>query len=241
MLRRKNKKGRAEGIGEDLQFDFAATVIGAMPSASHSFSRLRLPCYNAFPLTHHSSEDVFSNRTSGHFVKAIVNPSNDRVFQYGFNSPCALKGFLNSVLGFEGNKAIQNIEYLPRDLPSHDPTFSTRYHFTVDIRCRTANGQHFLIELQNDFRDDYHYKSLVEHLRMISQLDTIQNEGDKSRRVAKNKKDVNNFWKSIEGIYTVVITNKGYPLSRMKRFYKNEPIMEPVVANAYELRHVEQL
>lgn len=215
------------------------------PFSSRSFSSISLGRYNAFPLTYNSHFSTprrfFSDRVSEHNVRRIGNPCIDGVFQYGFESPIALKGFLNTVLGFEGGKSIQSVEYLKRDMPAADPTSSLGYHFTVDVRCRTIEGQHFLVEMQNDFRDDYHLKSLIEHSRMLSRLDIDQTIEDKDQRFENNIKDANRFWKSIQGIYTVVITNKGFPLSRMKSSYQTEPVMEPLLVNAYELRHVEYL
>lgn len=216
-----------------------------MPLSSRSFSSLSLRRCNALAAPYHSHFSTprrfFSDKTPEHNVRRIGNPCIDGVFQYGFESPVALKGFLNSVLGFEGGKAIQSIEYLKRDMPAADPTSSLGYHFTVDVRCRTMEGQHFLVEMQNDFRDDYHLKSLIEHSRMLSRLDIDQTIEDQDQRAEQSKKDANRFWKSIQGVYTVVITNKGFSLTRMKDSYPTESVMEPLLVNPYELRHVQQL
>lgn len=182
----------------------------------------------------------FSDQRETKTVK-IGNPCIDGIFQYGFESKTALSGFLNAVLGFEGEKSIQNIEYLRRDMPPSDPSSPLGYHFTVDVRCRTKEGQHFLVEMQNDFRDDYHMKSLVEHARMLSRLDTGQSMEEQEQRAEKNKNDKKKFWKGIQGLYAVVITNKTFPLSSMKRFYPGETVMEPFLVNHYELRHMKKL
>jgi hypothetical protein len=171
----------------------------------------------------------------------ICNPCIDAVFRYAFEEPYILCSFLNAALEFEGDQSIDWIEYLPQDLPSSDPSSVVSYRFTVDLRCRSKNGRHFLIEMQNDFRDDYHLKSLIEHCRMIGRLDTAQTLDERSQRSEKNKKDKTKFWKGIEGRYTIVITNKSFPLSRFKSQYTDEPVMEPYLVNAYELRHVKRL
>jgi hypothetical protein len=145
------------------------------------------------------------------------------------------------VLGFTGNKSIEVVEYLPRDITSSDPISSLSYHFTVDVRCRTKDNHHFLVEMQNDFRDDYHLKSLIEHSRMLGKLDIDQTISDQQVRSEKNRKDFKRFWKGIEGLYTVVITNKGFPLERRKRNYSEETLMEPYLVNCYELRHTQRL
>ena len=171
----------------------------------------------------------------------MTNPCIDSVFQYGFLEPSILSDFLNAVLSFTGENAIEEITYLPKDLAASDPLSSFAYHFTVDIRCRTKNNHHFLIEMQNDFRDDYHLKSLVEHSRMLSRLDTDQSLEEQALRVEKNKGDVSKFWKNVEGLYTIVITNKAFSSDRMKSSYPGEAMMEPFLVNNYELRHTEQL
>ena len=81
----------------------------------------------------------------------MTNPCIDSVFQYGFQEPSILSDFLNAALNFTGENAIEDITYLPRDITASDPLSSFAYHFTVDIRCRTKNNHHFLIEMQNDF------------------------------------------------------------------------------------------
>ncbi len=182
------------------------------------------------------SEDVERSKP----VK-MTNPCIDSVFQYGFRESSILSDFLNAVLGFTGNNCIENIEYLPKDMSPSDPISSFAYHFTVDVRCRTKNNQHFLIEMQNDFRDDYHLKSLIEHSRMLSRLDIDQTLEDQNLRKEKNKKDIKKFWKNIEGLYTIVITNKCFPHNKTKNHYAGESIMEPFLVNNYELRHTQQL
>ena len=171
----------------------------------------------------------------------IGHPCIDSIFQYGFADPSILKDFLNVVLKFVGAQAIEEISYLSRTMPPFDPQSKTGYTFTVDVRCRTKSGRHFLIEMQNDFRGDYHMKALVEHSRMLSRLDTDQTAGDRFKRTAKNGTDRNKFWKGVEGIYTIIMTNKSFPSSKLKSYYSGETVMEPFLVNPYELRHVEQL
>jgi hypothetical protein len=65
---------------------------------------------------------------------------------------------LNAALDFEGDQRIDSMEYLPQELPSSDPNSLGSYRFTVDVSCRSKDGRHFLIEIQNDFRGDYHLK-----------------------------------------------------------------------------------
>lgn len=210
--------------------------------AMRSSSSLR----RCLPAYHHNS---FLSSVPRRFISdsardsalRIGNPCIDGVFQYGFESPTALKGFLNAVLGLEGDKAIQSVDHLKRDMPAADPTSPLGYHFTVDVRCRTKEGHHFLVEMQNDFRDDYHLKALIEYALMLSRLDIDQTAEDQTKRIERGKKYEDWFWKDIKGIYAVVITNKAFSSKRMKSSYPTEEVMEPLLVNPYELRHTKKL
>ena len=222
--------------------------------------------HNTYPLqSHHSSylpipSSPFSPRSSFalYFTKKnnegahqeeknrlqpiqIGHPCIDAVFQYGFAEPSILSAFLNAALELEEKKKIVEIIYLPKDMPSSNPLSDLQYHFTVDVRCRTKDNQHFLVEMQNDFRDDYHLKTLIEHSRMTSRLDIEQLFEDQNKRLEQNKKDKKKFWKGIQGLYTIVLTNKAFPLDRMKINHPEEVFMEPLLVNPYELRHTKQL
>lgn len=224
-----------------LSFYESLATVASKRIPLQSFSSSSLRRCTSFPLTSFSAPKRFASSSSLHSTVKIGNPCIDGIFQHGFESPIALRGFLNAVLGFEGNREIENIEYFRRDMPSADPMSSLGYHFTVDVRCRTKEGQHFLVEMQNDFRDDYHLKSLIEHARMLSRLDNDQTLEEQEKRVENNKKDRNKFWQGIQGLYAVVITNKAFPFSRMKKSYPDEAVMEPMLVNPYELRHIKQL
>lgn len=206
-----------------------------------SFRRLHPTSSLATPSLFRVSRRLFSSQAPEHHPRTIYHPCIDGIFQYGFESPTAITNFLNAALDFKGEREIQTVEHIKRDMPTADPTSPLGYHFTVDVRCRTKDGHHFLVEMQNDFRDDYHLKALIEHSRMLSRLDTDQTEDDKEKRKFKKKDDATNFWKGIQGIYTVVITNKAFGPKRMKLSHPDETLMEPLLVNPYELRHTEQL
>ena len=251
---------RAFGVSSSgrstLQLSVANAVRGFVRSPSSKFSpasvRVRpdasLRSLDAFRggiieiprLASVASLRQFGSDTSTSALK-ICNPCIDAVFRYAFEEPRILCSFLNSALDFNGDQRIESIEYLPRELPSSDSSSHASYRFTVDVRCRSKDGRHFLIEMQNDFRDDYHLKCLIEHCRMIGRLDTAQNLEDQTQRTEKNKNDRLKYWKDIQGLYSIVITNKSFPLPRFKSLYTDEAVMEPFSVNAYELRHVKQL
>ncbi len=171
----------------------------------------------------------------------IANPCLNAVFLYGFESPRVSAGFINAVLGLQGDDRIEEVTHLDKDFPSEDPLSEFAYHFTVDLFCKSKRGDHILIEMQNDFRDDYHLKALIEHSRMISRLDLEQAVEGQELCMDGNLNDKRKFWKDIKGIYSLVITNKEFSPQKMKEYYPNEPLMEPNLVNIYELRHVDQL
>ncbi len=210
------------------------TSLRSFHSLQHSFPEN----ITSYPST--TQKRFLSSKKTERFVQ-ISNPCIDGVFQYGFSEPSILSDFLNAALELKGEQSIEDIQYLPKDMTSSDPMSALAYHFTVDVRCRTKEGRHFLVEMQNDFRDDYHLKSLVEHARMLSRLDIDQNMGDQTQREENNKSDKKKFWKGIQGLYAIVITNKTFPFSRMKSYYSSETVMEPLLVNPYELRHTKQL
>ena len=210
---------------------------------------ISVPHFHSFQYSLQKDANTYSLFTQKRFLSdkqpersiQISNPCIDGVFQYGFSEPSILSDFLNAVLALEGNQTIEDIQYLPKDMASSDPVSALGYHFTVDVRCRTKEGRHFLVEMQNDFRDDYHLKSLVEHARMLSRLDIDQNIEDQTQREETSKSSKKKFWKGIQGLYAIVITNKAFPLSKMKSYYPSESVMEPSLVNPYELRHTKQL
>lgn len=209
-------------------------------SFSHGIVTLQ-PNRSAVSSIFETPRRLFGSQSLDSHSRRIYHPCVDGIFQYGFESHIALTNFLNAALDLKGEKEIQNVEHIKKNMPTADPSSPLGYHFTVDVRCRTKEGHHFLVEMQNDFRDDYHLKALIEHSRMLSLLDTDQTMEDKDKRAEKNKKDATHFWKGIQGIYTIVITNKVFDSKRMKLAYPSEKTMEPLLVNPYELRHTEQL
>jgi hypothetical protein len=172
--------------------------------------------------------------------KEIYHPCINGIFQYGFESKIALTNFLSAALDLKGESGLEQVELIGKELPSSDPSFPLGY-FTLDVRCRAKNGKHFLVKMTNDFRGDYHMKAFVEHSRMLSQLKFNKTMEERERRTENNKKGITHFWKDIQGVYTIVITNKVFDSKTMKAVYPNETLMEPSLINTYELRSTEQL
>jgi hypothetical protein len=169
----------------------------------------------------------------------IANPCLNPVFQYAFESKRTVIGFVNAVFNLEGKEAITEVEPLQKELPTEDPLSKFQYNFTVDYLCKSKQGDYILIKMQNDFRDDYHLKALIEHARMISRIDLNQTLEEQALRMEQNESDKNKFWKGIRGVYTIVITNKVFASTHMKDLFPNESVMEPLFVNSYERRHTE--
>ena len=160
----------------------------------------------------------------------IANPCLDKAFQQGFKSNSALAGFVNAMLDLRGDARITSVEHNNINLPSSGASdSSTRYVFTVSVRCKTANGELILVELQNDYSADYYLKALMEHSRVLGNMDIIHAS-------KQNHEPLRN----IAGVYTIVITDKRLTRQSKKHFCK-EPVKEPELVNIYELRHTTHL
>jgi hypothetical protein len=194
---------------------------------------------NIFRLHFHPRCD-FSISAPKHSSITIGHPCSDDLFKYAFGNPEVARHFINAMLDFKGDDTIESVTFLDKDLPSeHSPGGPKGYNFTVDLRCGTRDGRHFLIEMQNDYRSDYHLKALVEHSRMISHIDKGMSGEEFTDSETVKGRSLKSFWKDIQGIYTIVLTNKTFSLKRMKERYRDEVLMEPYLVNPYELRHTE--
>ena len=112
-----------------------------------SFRRLHPTSSLATPSLFRVSRRLFSSQAPEHHPRTIYHPCIDGIFQYGFESPTAITNFLNAALDFKGQREIQTVDHIKRDMPTADPTSPLGYHFTVDVRCRTKDGHHFNSEM----------------------------------------------------------------------------------------------
>ena len=227
--------GITQSYGSGVLTEMAASSI----MRRVSFAAIQNHSWRQSGILHSVRQISTLKKTKG---TSIGNPCIDGVFQYGLSDSFIASNFLNIVLQLQDGSSITEVTFLPRDLPSSDPLAITGYNFTVDARCKTKDGRHFLVEMQNDFTDDYHLKALIEHSRMIGRIDLDQTRA-LSRTEEKNlkKKGSRKFWKGIQGIYSVVLTNKAFSEKRFKSRYTKEPLMEPDLRNTYELRNITNL
>lgn len=78
-----------------------------------------------------------------------LDPKNDITFKRVFGEhPHILRSFLNSIMLFEGDQTIVELEYMPTEL---FPDIPQLRNSIVDVRCRDQSGQQFIIEVQMVF------------------------------------------------------------------------------------------
>ncbi len=81
-------------------------------------------------------------------LSKFLNPRNDFAFKHIFGSPKhqdILIHFLNDMLEFKGDKAIQKIEYLPTN---QDPIVAAQKYSLVDVLCEDQKGRQYIVEMQ---------------------------------------------------------------------------------------------
>lgn len=178
----------------------------------------------------------------------IVNPCSDFGFKRAFKDPQVAMGFLNTILNLDGESAITELSYVDQELQSRS---LYGRDFRVDVLCRTKKEEWFLLEMQNDYREDYPDKALVEFCRLMGNVDAIQYQdctrsedhagaaaaAPPSRKRPRMDQD---FWKSVKSLITLVISNKEFPADKTKERFPDQSLMEPGIVNTYTMRHTEQ-
>jgi hypothetical protein len=141
----------------------------------------------------------------------IVNPCTDFGFKRAFTNPTILIDFLNHAMNYQGERQISELSYMDKDLQSLDP--SAGRDFKVDIVCKTLGDRYFLIEMQNDYMSDYADKAYIEFARFLANIDRVKiydlsMEKRKKLRIGSTEVDAKDFWKNIDEICTLVLSNK---------------------------------
>lgn len=170
----------------------------------------------------------------------IIHPCTDFGFKRAIRNPDIAAGFINHVLSLKGNDEVKEVTYVDTQLPSSDPLGK---NFTVDVLCTTKNGR-FLLEMQNDFRNDYPDKAFVELCRLISQWDSssiqqVVTEKTRKRSRSGETHDVaHEFWQDIDRAIVLVITNKRFPATDVKISDPSQLQMEPDIVNTYRMMNI---
>jgi hypothetical protein len=171
----------------------------------------------------------------------IVHPCTDFMFRKLFSEPQFAIGFLNAVMKkslVTGHEIITSVQLIEREMLSNIDNTSV----IVDVRCVTNKNRHFLIEMQNDFREHYYMRMVVDHSASIIELNNVlkkQALQKVSDKFAVRSTALRNMWNDIDGIFSIVVTNKR--LADKKDRYRDESWMEPDLINPYELRHTGHL
>jgi len=169
----------------------------------------------------------------------IINPCTDFGFKRAFSNSFILIDFLNHILNYQGDNQIAELSYLDKEFQSLD---HLGRDFRVDIVCRTKNDRYFLIEMQNDYTEDYADKAHVEFARFLASIDAEKISdlpmGDRKRRkVGQTDVQAQEFWQKIEEVCVLVLSNKRFNPTVMKQRYTTEAVAEPDIINTYEMRH----
>lgn len=171
----------------------------------------------------------------------IIHPCTDFGFKRAIKNPDIAAGFINHVLSLKGNDQVKNVTYVDTQFPSTEPLGK---NFTVDVVCTTNNGR-FLLEMQNDFRNDYPDKAFVELCRLVSQWDSssiqqaVTEDTRKRSRAGTIHDTAREFWQDIQRAIVLVITNKSFPVRAVKESDPSQPQMEPNIVNTYRMLNVD--
>lgn len=156
------------------------------------------------------------------------------IFQYAFDDAGILCKFLNSILNLQGDHRIEAIQHIPVLKP--DP--ANTYRFLVNVRCRSMDGRHALIEMQNVAQRYGEVESLLKHGRILSRLESAQTLEPRSPMLGGRTNDMLKILKEVTSVYTIVITQKSNSSSCLKEIFSDEAFIESSWVNTCELSHV---
>ena len=172
----------------------------------------------------------------------IIHPCTDYGFKRVMKQPHIATGFINHVLDLKGAEAVRHVTYIDPYLPSSDPLGR---HFTVDVVCSTEKSK-FLLEMQNNFREDYPDKAFIELCRLVSNWDRdiIRQklacaDDRKALRAGEKHDGTGDFWKTINKAIVLVVSNREFKQGAKKSSHTATPQMEPEVINHYRMTHIE--
>jgi hypothetical protein len=180
--------------------------------------------------------------SSFHQPFEIIHPCTDYGFKRVMQQPHIATGFINHILDLKGAEAVRNVTYIDPYLPSLDPLGR---HFTVDVICSTEKGK-FLLEMQNNFREDYPDKAFIELCRLVSNWDRdivrqklACADDRKALRAGEKHDGTGDFWKSINRAIVLVVSNREFKPGARKSSHATTSQMEPEVINNYRMTHIE--
>ncbi|GHV64750.1 hypothetical protein FACS1894199_03740 [Bacteroidia bacterium] len=82
-----------------------------------------------------------------------LDPTNDVIFKRVFGEhPKILISFLNALLPLQKGHFIESLEYLPNEQVPDNPLKKLSF---VDVHCKDNFGRQFIVEMQNDWYNDF--------------------------------------------------------------------------------------
>lgn len=170
----------------------------------------------------------------------IIHPCTDYGFKRVFYDQEVACGCLNTLLNFEGARAITSLTYLDKELLSKDKIGSD---FIVDILAQSQDGRRFLIEMQTNYTPDYAMKAFVEFCRLIAEWDTetihqmVSEEKREKMKGTETFDGTKQFWADIKTAIVIVLTNTEDPGEIKKTLFTGHMEREPSVINTYRMLH----
>eukprot|EP01032_Pedospumella_encystans_P021631 gene21631-24529_t len=153
----------------------------------------------------------------------IMHPCTDYGFKHVAKSSVVICGFINTVFNIQ--PPITQVDCINTELGS---SCQHGANIIVDLLCRTADNELILLEMQNQYRDDYTSKIFLEFCRLVANFDakapeilakkrtrsvaaleSANNEGSNidEAKDEKKAKSSSEFWKRIRRVVVGVITN----------------------------------
>ena len=107
-------------------------------------------------------------------MSRYLNPKTDLTFKRIFaDHPHLLIHFLNSVMPFESDRHIIELEYLPSEMVPENPG---KKYSIVDVRCKDNFGRHFIIEMQGFWQKAFFNRIVFNAGKAyVKQLDSGEN------------------------------------------------------------------
>ena len=118
-----------------------------------------------------------------------LNPKADLTFKRVFGEhPDLVMSLLNALLPLEADRKITEIEYLPSEMVPENPL---RKNSIVDVRCKDAQGRHFLVEMQMLWSPEFKQRVLFNASKAyVRQL------------------DASNHYKLLQPVYSLNLVNE---------------------------------
>jgi hypothetical protein len=166
----------------------------------------------------------------------VFHPGAHGMFQHGFRSRVAVVGFLNAMLGFEGQNAITRVEFLSNDHSSGGTLNRQGNPGSFDLTCFSCDGKPYSVMLYNKFWSHDNTEAVTERFRMASLMESIQSKRGFEENFSTARTGRHVFGET-EGWYSIIITDKLSKSKAMKKNHPQEHFEEPHLVNLYEFHH----